>query len=70
MSLDGWWLPARAPKLAKQFIVETIGRHQIPAGHLHIYADRGRVMTYQPLAFLMAGCLAHRFTRFRHANAR
>jgi len=41
-------------ELAKQFIDETIRRHQIPAGQLNIHADRGRVMTSKPGAFLMA----------------
>jgi putative transposase len=41
-------------ELAQQFLAETIGKHQIPAGQLNIHADRGRVMTSQPVAFLLA----------------
>jgi putative transposase len=41
-------------ELAKQFIEEAIGKHQIPAGQLTIHADRGRVMKSKPVAFLMA----------------
>jgi transposase InsO family protein len=49
------WMFARreAAELAKQFIDETIGKHQIPAGQLTIHADHGRIMTSKPVAFLM-----------------
>jgi putative transposase len=40
--------------LAKQFIEEAIGKHQVPAGQLTIHAHRGRVMKSKPVAFLMA----------------
>jgi putative transposase len=51
----GWMVASReSAELAKRFIEETIGKHQIPAGQLNIHADRGRVMTSKPLAFLMA----------------
>jgi putative transposase len=51
----GWMVaPREAAELAKQFIEETIGKHQVPAGQLTIHADRGRVMTSKPVAFLMA----------------
>jgi putative transposase len=51
----GWMVAHReSAELAKQFIEETIRKHQIPAGQLNIHADRGRVMTSKPLAFLMA----------------
>jgi putative transposase len=51
----GWMVaPRESAELAKRFIEETIGKHQIPAGQLNIHADRGRVMTSKPLAFLMA----------------
>jgi len=51
----GWMVaPRESAELAKRFIEETIGKHQIPAGQLNIHADRGRVMTSQPVAFLMA----------------
>ncbi len=33
---------------------ETIGKHQVLAGQLTIHADRGKVMTSKPVAFLMA----------------
>jgi hypothetical protein len=32
-------------ELARQFIEETIGKHQVPSGQLTIHADRGKVMT-------------------------
>jgi putative transposase len=51
----GWMVAHReSAELAKQFIEETIRKHQIPAGQLNIHADRGRVMTSKPVAFLMA----------------
>jgi len=51
----GWMVaPREGAELAKQFIEETIGKHQIPAGQLNIHADRGKVMTSKPVAFLMA----------------
>ena len=51
----GWMVATReSAELAKQFIEETIGKHQVPAGQLNIHADRGRVMTSKPVAFLMA----------------
>lgn len=51
----GWMVaPRESAELAKQFIQETIRKHAIPAGQLTIHADRGRVMTSKPVAFLMA----------------
>ena len=51
----GWMVaPRESAELAKRFIEETIGKHPIPAGQLNIHADRGRVMTSKPVAFLMA----------------
>jgi putative transposase len=51
----GWMVAHQEnAELAKQFIEETIGKHEIPAGQLNIHADRGRVMTSKPVAFLMA----------------
>ena len=51
----GWMVaPREGAELAKQFIEETICKHQVPAGQLTIHADRGRVMTSKPVAFLMA----------------
>ncbi len=51
----GWMIAHReGAELARQFIEETIGKHQIPAGQLTIHADRGKVMTSKPVAFLMA----------------
>jgi putative transposase len=51
----GWMIAYReGAELAKQFIEETIGKHQVPAGQLTIHADRGKVMTSKPVAFLMA----------------
>jgi putative transposase len=51
----GWMVAHReSAELAKQFIEETISKHQVPAGQLTIHADRGKVMTSKPVAFLMA----------------
>jgi putative transposase len=51
----GWMIaPREGAELAKQFIEETIGKQQVPAGQLTIHADRGKVMTSKPVAFLMA----------------
>ena len=51
----GWMVAHReSAELAQQFLAETLGKHQIPAGPLNIHADRGRVMTSQPVAFLRA----------------
>ena len=51
----GWMVAHReGAELAKQFIQETIGKHQVPAGQLNLHADRGKVMTSKPVAFLMA----------------
>jgi len=51
----GWMVaPREGAALAKQFIEETIYKHQVAAGQLTIHADRGRVMTSKPVAFLMA----------------
>jgi putative transposase len=51
----GWMVaPREGAELAKQFIEETIGKHQVPARQLTIHADRGKVMTSKPVAFLMA----------------
>ena len=51
----GWMIaPREGAELAKQFIEETVGKQQVPAGQLTIHADRGKVMTSKPVAFLMA----------------
>ena len=51
----GWMVaPREKAELAEQFIEETIGKHQVPPGQLTIHADRGKVMTSKPVAFLMA----------------
>ena len=53
--VTGWMVaPKEKAELAKRFIEETIAKHQIPAGQLNIHADRGKVMTSKPVAFLMA----------------
>jgi putative transposase len=53
--VTGWMIAYReGGELAKQFIEEAIGKHQVPAGQLTIHADRGRVMKSKPVAFLMA----------------
>jgi putative transposase len=51
----GWMVaPRESAELAKHLIEETIRKQEIPAGKLTIHADRGRVMTSKPVAFLMA----------------
>jgi putative transposase len=51
----GWMVaPREGAELARKFTEETIGKHQIPAGQLNIHADRGKVMTSKPVAFLMS----------------
>jgi putative transposase len=53
--VTGWMVATQeSAELAKQFLQEAIGKHQIPAGQLTIHADRGRVMKSKPVAFLMA----------------
>jgi putative transposase len=53
--VTGWMIAYReGADLAKEFIEEAIGKHQIPVGQLTIHADRGRVMKSKPVAFLMA----------------
>jgi putative transposase len=53
--VTGWMIAYReGAELARQFIEEAIGKHQVPAGQLTIHADRGRVMKSKPVAFLMA----------------
>jgi putative transposase len=57
------WLDGRATgrplNWPEQFIEETVRKHQVPAGQLNIHADRGRVMTSKPVAFLMADLGRH-----------
>jgi putative transposase len=51
----GWMIaPREKAELAKRFIEETIGKHHVLPGQLNIHADRGKVMTSKPVAFLMA----------------
>src|SRR5450755_2241642 len=53
--VTGWMVATQeSAELAKQFLAEAIGKHQVPAGQLTIHADRGRVMNSKPVAFLMA----------------
>jgi putative transposase len=53
--VTGWMVaPREKAELAQQFIEQTIGKHQVPSGQLTIHADRGKVMTSKPVAFLMA----------------
>ena len=53
--VTGWMVaPKEKAELAKRFIEQTIAKHSIPAGQLNIHADRGKVMTSKPVAFLMA----------------
>src|SRR5947209_12888192 len=53
-SIDGHQYLREGAELAKQFLEEVIGKHQVPAGQLTIHADRGPVMKSKPVAFLMA----------------
>src|SRR5262249_58968203 len=46
--------PGEAAELARQYSEEPIHKPHVPAGQLNIHADRGRVMTSKPVAFLMA----------------
>jgi hypothetical protein len=47
--VTGWMIAYReGAELARQFIEEAIGKHQVPAGQLTIHADRGRVMKSKP----------------------
>lgn len=51
----GWMVaPRESAELATQFIEESIRKQEIPASQLTIHADRGRVMTSKPVAFLLA----------------
>jgi putative transposase len=51
----GWMVaPKETAALAKQFIAETIAKQGVVAGQLTIHADRGAVMTSQPVAFLLS----------------
>ena len=53
--VTGWMIAHREEaELAKRFVEETIRKHDIPPGQLNIHADRGKVMTCKPVAFLMA----------------
>jgi putative transposase len=53
--ITGWMVAHReGAELAKQFIEETITKHQVPAGQLTVHADRGKVMRSKPVAFLLA----------------
>ncbi len=53
--VTGWMVaPKEKAELAKRFIEETIAKHRIPPGQLNLHADRGKVMTSKPVAFLMA----------------
>lgn len=53
--VTGWMVAHKeGAELARQFIEETLTKHQVPAGQLTIHADRGRVMRSKPVAFLMA----------------
>ncbi len=53
--VTGWMIAYReGAELAKEFIAEAVGKHQVPAGQLTIHADRGRVMKSKTVAFLMA----------------
>jgi len=53
--ITGWMVAHReGAELAKQFIEETITKHQVPAGQLTVHADRSKVMRSEPVAFLLA----------------
>ena len=51
----GWMVaPHESAELAKRLIGETCAKQGIAAGQLIIHADRGSLMTSQPVAFLLA----------------
>src|ERR1035437_9325575 len=51
----GWMVAYRKPaEWAKRLLKPTCHKHNIPAGQLTLHADRGKVMTSKPVAFLMA----------------
>ena len=51
----GWMVAHReTAALAERFIAETLSKQGIARGQLTIHADRGAVMTSQPVAFLLA----------------
>jgi len=53
--VPGWMVaPRECAELAQRFIQETVGKHEIPPGQLQLHADRGKVMTSKPVAFMMA----------------
>ncbi len=53
--VTGWMIaPREGAELAKQFIEETLGKYPVPSGQLNLHADRGKVMTSKPVAFLLA----------------
>jgi putative transposase len=53
--VTGWMIAHREQAdLAKRFIEEAVLKHEVPPGQLNIHADRGKVMTSKPVAFLMA----------------
>ncbi len=60
----------RGTLMDSSLLIHGILKHQVPAGQLNIHADRGRVMTSKPVAFLMADLGRYQdpqpALRFRH----
>lgn len=53
--VPGWLLAeCESGELAKQLVLQTCEKQQIPVGQLTLHADRGGAMTSKPLALLLA----------------
>ncbi len=53
--VTGWMVAHREQaEWAQRFMEETVLKNEVPPGQLNIHADRGKVMTSKPVAFLMA----------------
>lgn len=53
--VTGWLVAEReSAELAKEFLEESVLKHDVPRNQLNIHADRGKVMRSKPVAFLMA----------------
>lgn len=53
--VPGWLLAdCESEELAKELVLQTCNKQQIPLGHLTLHADRGSAMTSKTLAFLLA----------------
>ena len=53
--VTGWMVAHReSAELARRFIEQTCGKHNIQPGQLTLHADRGTSMSSKPVAFLLA----------------